>query len=190
VKIAPKNRVQRTLVAGAAALTLLASTGCGAINEQATTKSYSASDGIVANVGSIGLRNLLVVAESADAPARVLGTAFNTSDSPVQLALTGPGSTATVTIPADGKVIFEEDENETIVGSPGAAPGALVDITVRVNNESADVLVPVLDGTLPEYRDFVPSAEPTETAAPAETASPTEGATEEPTGEATEEAGA
>ena len=51
MKIAPKNRVQRTLVAGAAALILLASTGCGAINEQATTKSYSASDGIVASVG-------------------------------------------------------------------------------------------------------------------------------------------
>jgi len=172
VKIAPKNRVQRTLVAGAAALTLLASTGCGAINEQATTKSYSASDGIVANVGPIGLRNLLVVAENENSTGRLLGTVVNTSDSPVQLSMTGSGSTATVTVPADGQIRFEDEANKTTVDRPGAAPGALANVTVRVNNESADVRVPVLDGTLPEYSSYVPTPAPTESAAPKETPAP------------------
>lgn len=182
MKIAPKNRVQRTLVAGAAALTLLASTGCGAINEQATTKSYSASDGIVANVGPIGLRNVMVVAENEDSAGRLLGTVVNSSDSPVQLSLTGSGSTATVTVPADGHIRFEDEANKTTVDRPGAAPGALANVTVRVNNESADVRVPVLDGTLPEYSSYVPTPAPTETSAPKETPAPS--------GEATEEAGA
>jgi hypothetical protein len=179
VKIAPKNRVQRTLVAGAAALTLLASTGCGAINEQATTKSYSASDGIVANVGPIGLRNLLVVAENAESTGRLLGTVVNTSDSPVQLSLTGSGSTATVTVPADGQIRFEDEANETTVDRPGAAPGALANVTVRVNNESADVRVPVLDGTLPEYSSYVPTPAPTESATPTETPAPSEEPTDQ-----------
>jgi hypothetical protein len=179
VKIAPKNRVQRTLVAGAAALTLLASTGCGAINEQATTKAYSASDGIVANVGPIGLRNVMVVAESEDSAGRLLGTVVNTSDSPVQLSLTGSGSTATVTVPADGQIRFEDEANKTTVDRPGAAPGALANVTVRVNNESADVRVPVLDGTLPEYSSYVPTPAPTESAAPTETPAPTDEPTDQ-----------
>ncbi len=180
MKIAPKNRVQRTLVAGAAALTLLASTGCGAINEQATTKSYSASDGIVANVGPIGLRNVMVVAESADSSGRLLGTVVNSSNSPVQLSLTGSGSTATVTVPADGQIRFEDEANKTTVDRPGAAPGALANVTVRVNNESADVRVPVLDGTLPEYSSYVPSPAATKSAAPKESPAPSA----EPSGQA------
>ncbi|HXF01747.1 MAG TPA: hypothetical protein VN601_02060 [Arthrobacter sp.] len=180
MKIAPKNRVQRTLVAGAAALTLLASTGCGAINEQATTKSYSASDGIVANVGPIGLRNVMVVAESADSTGRLLGTVVNSSNSPVQLSLTGSGSTATVTVPADGQIRFEDEANKTTVDRPGAAPGALANVTVRVNNESADVRVPVLDGTLPEYSSYVPSPAATKSAAPKESPAPSA----EPSGQA------
>ncbi|TJY67236.1 hypothetical protein E4J89_16165 [Arthrobacter sp. CAU 1506] len=179
MKIAPKNRVQRTLVAGAAALTLLASTGCGAINEQATTKSYSASDGIVANVGPIGLRNVMVVAENADSAGRILGTVVNSSDSPVQLSMTGSGSTATVTVPADGQINFEDEKNKTTVDRPGAAPGALANVTVRVNNESAEVKIPVLDGTLPEYSSFLPTPAPTESAAPEESPAPTTEATDE-----------
>ncbi|MFT4470348.1 hypothetical protein ACMX2H_10610 [Arthrobacter sulfonylureivorans] len=174
MKIAPKNRVQRTLVAGAAALTLLASTGCGAINEQATTKSYSASDGIVANVGPIGLRNVMVVAENEDSTGRLLGTVVNSSDSPVQLSMTGSGSTATVTVPADGQINFEDEKNKTTVDRPGAAPGALANVTVRVNNESAEVKIPVLDGTLPEYNSFLPTPAPTESAAPEESPAPTD----------------
>ena len=54
MKIAPKNRVQRALVAGAAALALLGTAGCSAINEQATTFSYAASDGVVLEVTDNG----------------------------------------------------------------------------------------------------------------------------------------
>ena len=111
----------------------------------------------MANVGPIGLRNMMIVAESADSTGRLLGAVVNSSNSPVQLSLTGSGSTATITVPADGQIRFEDEANKTTVDRPGASPGALVNVTVRVNNESADVRVPVLDGTLPEYSSYVPT---------------------------------
>jgi hypothetical protein len=172
VKIAPKNRVQRALVAGAAALALLGTAGCSAINEQATTFSYAASDGVVADIGPIDLRNLMIVAADAESPGRVLGTAANTSDSPVQLSLAVAGSNASVTVPANGQIRFEQDENETTLSNPGGVPGSIVDVTVQVNSDSEVVGVPVLDGTLPEYAEFVPGGTPAETSAPTESPSP------------------
>ncbi|GLB68781.1 hypothetical protein [Arthrobacter mangrovi] len=181
MKIAPKNRVQRALAVGTAALALLGSAGCSTINDQATTYSYAASDGIVANVGPILLRNLMLVAADGDSQARVLGTASNTSDSPVQLTVTGTGGTASVTVPANGQIRFEQDENETIVDTPGADPGALVNIDVKVNSESTELGVPVLDGALAEYKPFVPGSG-SATPAPAESGAPA------PSGSATTEA--
>ncbi|NMR29340.1 hypothetical protein [Crystallibacter degradans] len=184
MKIAPKNRVQRALIAGAAALALLGTAGCSAINEQATTFSYAASDGVVADIGPIDLRNLMIIAADAESPGRVLGTAANTSDSPVQLSLAVAGSTASVTVPANGQIRFEEDENETILSNPGGIPGSIVDVTVQVNSDSQVIGVPVLDGTLAEYTEFVPSGTPTE----GETSTPTESATPEATEAAAETA--
>jgi hypothetical protein len=181
VKIAPKNRVQRALAIGTASLALLGSAGCSSINDQATTFSYAASDGIVANVDPILLRNLMLVAADGDSQARVLGTASNTSDSPVQLTLTGPGSTASVTVPANGQIRFEQAENETVVDTPGADPGALVNLEVKVNSESTELGVPVLDGSLAEYKPFVPSSAATPAPAGSAAPAPSGSATPAPT---------
>ena len=55
-------------------------TGCGAINEQATTIQYAASDGIVLNVGDLDVRNLMLVTKSATDEARLLGSLVNDTD--------------------------------------------------------------------------------------------------------------
>ena len=146
MKFAPMNRVQRAFVAGAGVLTLLATAGCSAVNEQATTRQYSASDGVVTSVGPVDVRNMLIVAEDAKSSGRVLGTVVNTSDSPVQLSLSAASGSATVTIPADGQIRFEDEENATNLEAAGAEPGALAPVTLRVNSESSEVGVPVLDG--------------------------------------------
>ncbi|NKX52805.1 hypothetical protein HER39_19950, partial [Arthrobacter deserti] len=103
----------------------------------------------------------------------------NTSDSPVQLSITAESASASVTIPADGQVRFEDEDNATTLEAAGAEPGALVPVTLRVNSESAKVGVPVLDGSLAEYPQYL------ETPPPA--GSPTEGATAEPTAPTTED---
>ncbi|MFD1211559.1 hypothetical protein ACFQ36_05835 [Arthrobacter sp. GCM10027362] len=177
MKIAPKNRVQRALVAGAGVLALLATAGCSAVNEQATTRHYAASDGIVTSVGPVNLRNVLIVAQDAKSSGRVLGTAVNTSGSPVQLNLSAPSGSASVTIPADGQVKFEDKEHSTTLKAAGAEPGALVPVTIRVNSESSKVQVPVLDASLAEYAPYLESPQPSGSASAEATSEPTETST-------------
>src|SRR3954454_7007097 len=149
------NRVQRAFVAGAGVLALLATAGCSAVNEQATTRHYSASDGIVTSVGPVNVRNMLIVAEDANGAGRVLGTVVNTSDSPVQLTLTAASANTSVTIPADGQIKFEDEKHATTLDPAGGDPGALVQVTLKVNPASTEAGVPVLDGSLPEYSQYL-----------------------------------
>jgi hypothetical protein len=175
VSFAPKTRVQRAVAAGAAALALLGATGCGTINEQATTKQYAASDGIVRNVGDVKLRNILIVADNEASPGRIIGTAVNTSASPVQLSFEADGGTAQVTVPANGEYRFDdaaegETEGEAVLAQAGGIPGSLVPVTVSAESESEEIQVPVVDGTLPEYAQYVPGGSTEPAAEPAEPA--------------------
>jgi hypothetical protein len=187
VKIAPMNRVQRAFVAGAGVLALLATAGCSAVNEQATTRHYSASDGIVTSVGPVNVRNMLIVAEDANGTGRFLGTVVNTSDSPVQLSLTAASASTSVTIPADGQVKFEDEKYSTTLEPAGGDPGAVVPVTLKVNSASTEAEVPVVDGSLAEYSQYIQTPAPSESASPSaeSTATSTEEATTTPTEEAT-----
>lgn len=155
----------------ASAVVLLGSTGCSAINAQATTKEYAASDGIGSDVGPVKLRNFLILSNGEDEPGRLVGTAVNVSDSPVRLTVAGSEGEARVTVPAKGEIRFEEqDEAAVQLPRTGAIPGSLSEVRVLVNTQEATVHVPVLDGSLEEYRELVPgghqSTEATETASP------------------------
>lgn len=157
MKNAPKIRVQRAVLAGAAVLALMGVTGCSAANEQATTRHYSASDGVHATVGPVELRNVLLISGGSAEEARMLGAVFNNSSSAVQVTLEGDsGASAQVTVPANGMVSLEDDENEALFATTGAEPGAQAPITVEVNSESAEIQAPVLNGSLPEYREYLP----------------------------------
>ena len=105
---APKKRVQLA-AAGTAVLALLGATGCSAVNEQATTIEYSASDGIVDRVGPVLLRNILIITSDEGEPGTLLGTLFNESDSPVQVTIDGENENSQVTIDANGKYVFEDE---------------------------------------------------------------------------------
>lgn len=157
MKIAPKKRVQLAVAAGSAVLALLGATGCSAVNEQATTIEYAASDGIVERVGPVLLRNVLIITSDEGEPGTLLGTLFNESDSPVQVTIDGENENSQITIEAEGKYVFEDevDDDGTLQGI-SEIPGSLVDLEFTVNSESETFRVPVLDGTLEEYREFVP----------------------------------
>ncbi|WP_026550361.1 hypothetical protein [Arthrobacter sp. Br18] len=168
MKSAPKNRVRQAVAAGAL-LAVLGVTGCTANNLQATTIQYAASDGIVKDVGSIELRNILVISSEDGEPGRLLGTAINTSDSPVQLTIEAENETAEITIDAEESWVFEDevDDDGTLAGI-AEIPGSLLDLTFSSEEETATFNVPVLDGTLEEYREYVPGGytpEPREPAA-------------------------
>jgi hypothetical protein len=143
------------------------------VNQQATTIQYAASDGIVERVGPVLLRNVLIISSAEGEPGTLLGSLFNESDSPVQVTIDGENETSQITIEANDKYVFEDevDDDGTLQGI-SEIPGSLVDLEFTVNSESKTFRVPVLDGTLEEYREFVPGGFTPEP-------SPSEEATEE-----------
>ncbi|WP_077489289.1 hypothetical protein [Sinomonas mesophila] len=177
----PARRVALSVTLGAA---LLSATGCGYINDQQTTRMYSASDGAREDLGPLQLRNVLIVSSgiegaspelTPDAPGRLIGTVFNTSDKPVSLTFSDGGSTVRLDVPADGELRLEEESTPVELSQSGAIPGGLSPITFTANGQTKEIGVPVLDGTLPEYRDYLPSqaATPTPTSGSGSTSTAT-----------------
>ncbi|PYI69936.1 hypothetical protein CVV68_02015 [Arthrobacter livingstonensis] len=143
----------------------MAFTGCSAINAQSTTMVYSASDGVRLNMGSLELRNVMIVSNGADAPGRVLGTFYNTSTSDITLTISGAqGSQTEITVKPGVPTVLNGANDAAILSTVTARPGAMEVLQLRQSGGTTDtgsLNVPVLDGTLAEYKPLVPTATPT-----------------------------
>ena len=170
------------LVASAAlsALVLLGATGCTFITPQSTKIEYAASDGV--NVsdtdGPIDVRNAFIVANEDGSVGNFVAAVVNPTSETATLTITLVGiDPFTVTVPAGKTISYGADEEPLRIVDLDAMPGS----TVEVHFQSGDgagtkTEIPVLDGTLPYYKDLVPSTAtstpepepvPTDTAAPA-----------------------
>ena len=150
------TRTRRIAAVGLAAAALLGATGCSAINPQATTIEYAPSDGIIANVGNAQVRNLLLISSDPEAEGRYIGSVTNSSEEPIEVVLTVNGTATRLSVPGGETLSLEDSENEHVIPNTGTIPGGMAQGTVEVDGQSQDVQIPVLDGTLPEYREFVP----------------------------------
>lgn len=153
------KRAQRLSLIAAIGIGAMAFTGCSAINQQSTTLKYSASDGVMTNMGQLELRNVLIVAEAAGDPGSVVGTFYNTSDSEITLTVNGAqGSQTEITVqPGAPKVLNAKAERATL-SSVEQPPGSMEALKLSTSaGESQTLNVPVLNGTLAEYTDMVPS---------------------------------
>lgn len=163
-----KNVAQRALAAGAI-LVMLGASGCTYTNEQSTALRTTAGDGLVRDLGPVLLRNILVVADDEGTEGRLAGTVFNTSDEPVDLSISAGSASGSVTIDGGGQVRFEDDTaDDGILQGLDDIPGSLLDVDFEVEGEEATFQVPVVGGSLEEYREFVPGGytpRPSETAA-------------------------
>ena len=169
------NRARRgklALTAGALGVGLLAS-GCSASNSQQTTAEYQQSDGINADLGPLELRNMLIVSAGEDQPGRVIGAVYNSSSQDVKLTVNGAeGSQTEIPVKANSYVLLNNETDEAVLSTTGGIPGSLVDIKITESgtNVSNTVKVPVLDATLPEYKEYLPAGS---TQSPSPTPSPT-----------------
>lgn len=156
MKSAPKNRVQQAVTAGAVVV-LLGTSGCSLYADQTTREIYSPSDGIVSDLGDLRLRNIMIVGTADGSDGRFIGTIANTGDQDADITIdTGSASTEiTVEALTDFKFEDETDDDATLEGLD-TTPGARIPVEFTVNGEASTVGVPVLDGTLEEYREFVP----------------------------------
>ncbi|MCC3280255.1 hypothetical protein LJ754_13960 [Arthrobacter sp. zg-Y40] len=163
MRFTPKNRVRRAAAAGVIALGMLGTAGCSAVNEQATTREYSPSDGIVENVGDLQLRNLLVVSNGNGDPGRLIGTVLNDSSNSQSFTLAVGGSTLTWNLPAGDKVVFEEESPERVTVSAVEVPaGDGIDAQLQMGAEKTGLNIPVVNGDQPFYQQYLPSPTPSE----------------------------
>ncbi|MFC0582290.1 hypothetical protein [Micrococcoides hystricis] len=152
-------RGKRAFASAAALAVLLGTTSCAAINEQATTKEYSPSDGVVADIGDAKLRNIAFIADDKDAEARVIGVVGNETSQQLSVTLKVDSGEVSAQVPANQATNLEDEE--LTVPSSGE-PGSLIPVKVTVNGTTEDLNVPVLSSALEEYADLVPGERPTD----------------------------
>ncbi|RGE19489.1 DNA modification methylase [Leucobacter sp. wl10] len=149
-------------VALAAALALGA-TGCSLIAPQGTLEPYAPSDGINVDVKNVEVRNIMLIADESGENFNVVFGAVNRTGDAQDMAVSfvGEGSQqarAEFTVPV-GNTSFGDpggDEKPVLVSLPGLEPGATVRAYFQAPGApEVEREVPVLDGTLPEYRDYV-----------------------------------
>lgn len=165
MKLPVKARIRRAASGAALAALALTATGCAAINDQATTYQYDPSDGVSAHVGDVSIQNLMLVTNGADQQARYIGTILNKGDASADLTLEFGSSSVDTSVEAGNKMRLEDDKYASTFTVPGDTnkeadkgtyPGQQVLVTFKSGGNSTTAKVPVVDGTLPEYADYVP----------------------------------
>lgn len=184
MRFAAMTQARRASVIAAIGVGLLSVTGCGYITPQETTKIQNVTDGINANVGPLQLRNMVIVSTGENKPGRLIGAVFNSSSQSVTLTVRGAtGSETSVPVKANGETLLTEASDPAMLSTTGGQPGSLVQLNFSESgtNQSQDVKIPVLDGTLKEYQQYLPTPSPSGSAKPSSTEKATPGASESAT---------
>ncbi|TQL01686.1 hypothetical protein [Cellulomonas sp. SLBN-39] len=172
---------------GMVAATALA--GCSATNPITTIGDYEASDGLGVTLGDVRAVNLLVVTAEEGGPGTLAGALANggSEDVTVTLQLAG-AEPVDVDVPAEQTVLMgatgaperyllAEVTTDAVDGRPGGT--TTLNLATDADGD-VSVAIPVVDGTLPEYADLVPTAEPTPEPTEEPAPEPTDAPTEEP----------
>ena len=156
-----RSRAVGAVITAATAATLTFA-GCSATNPIATQNDYAPSDGVGAQLGDVSFGNLLVLTSAEGEPGTLLGSVTNRGrdDVKVTLGLSDGAAGPPIDVRAGDTVLLGPEKDVTLeLDAVPAPPGAVVDLAVSSDaGGSSTVGVPVLDGTLPEYADLVPSS--------------------------------
>ncbi|UCR88774.1 hypothetical protein [Mycetocola spongiae] len=165
-----------------AATVLIGTAGCNMIAPQATLKQYDASDGIGTNVGSLDIRNALIIADGKKNGVLAV-TVINQGDKPQDLLIEYPGGSVTVEVKASGSTAFGVGKESGILLEGLTTPsGADAAVFFQYADETgSEVRVPVLDPVLEEYSNLTPEPIPSSSAT-VEIDDAVDGATEQKTG--------
>lgn len=154
-----KSRVAASIALAAALL--LGATGCTFSANIATEQPYDPSDGVGAEVGELSIRNALLIGEDPDELNLVM-TVVSTSNTDrrvtVQWEADGERVSEQIFVAANGRTAFGgPEQDQVLVTGAGATIGGLVPVFFAYPGaEGVEVLIPVLDGSLPEYELFIP----------------------------------
>ena len=145
-----------------AGLLMAGLTGCTFSAVQANQKFYDPSDGVGATVGDVDVRNALLISEDGET-ANFVVSFINSSSKSVTLNVSWEvGSERVdrrVSIDAGTSRSFGNSSEPIEFEGIDTAPGDLFPVYFQYgSNEGEELLVPVLDGALPEYADLVPES--------------------------------
>jgi hypothetical protein len=125
-------------------------------------KDYDPSDGVGTEIGELALRNIMLITNDSGEGNLVM-TVVNSGGNDVSLNVqyTDGGSqiNKTIDVPSEPALLRVGDDPGAAVLFSGSdvIPGGLAPIYFQyAENPGELVLVPVLDGTLPEYELLVP----------------------------------
>lgn len=160
-----KNRVRLAASGAALALLALGATGCGAINDQATTIHYDASDGVSVWSDALQGRNLLLVTNGADQEARFIGQISNPTTKTATFTIAYGSKSITLPVEPQSSVNLQDEKYAKQFTVPGmnegknktTDPGLAVTTSMTPGDSVAQMIdVPVVNGTLKDYAAFVP----------------------------------
>ena len=140
--------------------------GCSATNPITTQKPYAASDGVRVTLGDLTAENLLILTSGAGEAAGLQGAVSNDGAEALEVtfALEDGTEIGSVEVSPGDAVLLGGTDAEQLVFESADVPGATSAVTVSTATGGSETLpVPVLDGTLSEYADLVPTAVPTTT---------------------------
>jgi len=164
-----RTRTARTAAAGLVAAAALVLTGCSATNPITTIGEYEASDGAGTTLDDVRVLNMLVVAAELDGPGVLTGAVANDSGDAQEVTLqVGDEEPTSLDVPAGGTVLIgtaDAPARYTAVDVPVAAvaarPGGLIPLSITTTTGgTVELMIPVLDGALPEYAALLPGATP------------------------------
>ena len=159
-----KLRAAASALLAGAVLTILA--GCGLITPVATQFSYAPSDGVQGTVGRVDILNALAITGAESSDANLLFAAYNGAEEAVTLSVQYEAAGARTTLEfelAPGSVTNIGYSETGLLTLPGvdAIAGGLLPVYFQYGAEQGVQLdVPVLDGTLEQYADYVPGDAP------------------------------
>ena len=146
------RKIASLFVALTATVALL--TGCGASNPITTAEPYSPSDGVRIELSDgVRFENLFFLTAETGSTVRPMGSIVNGSANPAQVTITVADVSATYDVPAN-EVFSLQDEGGVLDGA-SLTPGTNTPTTVTTAG-SVTKDVPVLDGTIPPYDQFLP----------------------------------
>jgi hypothetical protein len=125
-------------------------------------KDYDPSDGVGTEIGELALRNIMLITNDAGEGNLVM-TVVNSGGNDVSLNVQytdgGSQTNKTIDVPSAPALLRVGDDPGAAVLFSGSdvIPGGLAPIYFQyAENPGELVMVPVLDGTLPEYELLVP----------------------------------
>jgi hypothetical protein len=141
---------------------LLGLTGCTFSAVQANQKQYDPSDGFGATIGSIAIRNAMLVTDDGET-ANLVVNLVNTGvkNARVVVSWEGPAGRVerNVYVAQDSTLSTGPEGNQFLMSGIDAPAGTLFPVFFQYGDEPGEELgVPVLDGGLEEYADLVPGA--------------------------------